>query len=392
MPPSNHIDDALRDATATRDIAGVVAMAATDQGLLYEGAAGKRSLDGDPDMTLDTVFWIASMTKAITSVAALQLVEQGKLHLDQPLGELLPGLATPQILDGFDAGGAPRLRPANRAITLRHLLTHTAGFSYPFWSADIDKYMKYADIPGVLSGQKTALNLPLLFEPGERWEYGINTDWAGQAVEAASGKSLDIYLRDHIFAPLGMTDTGFEPTAAQRARHAGMHTRQADGSLQSAAAVDPPLEPEFFSGGAGLHGTARDYLTFLRMVLNGGTLNNARILAPETIAQMADNQISGLTVGPIKAVVSKYSNDVDFFPGMEKKWGFGFLINTENGPAGRSANSLSWAGLANTYYWIDPKTRVAGVILMQLHPFADAKALALYGQFERGIYRIRRLP
>ena len=386
MLTSAHIDETLRAATDSGDIAGVVAMAATDRELLYEGAAGKRSLDGEAEMTLDTVVWLASMTKAITSAAALQLVEQGKLSLDQPLGELLPGLAAPQILEGFDADGTPRLRPAQRAITLRHLLTHTAGFSYPFWNAGIDQYMKYADIPSIVRGKKQALNLPLLFEPGERWEYGINTDWAGQAVEAASGTSLDTYLRDHIFAPLSMADTGFELTAAQRTRRAGMHTRQADGSLQSTTPVEPPQNPAFISGGAGLHGTAQDYLTFLRMILNGGTLNGARILAPETIALMTANQIGDLTVGPMKTAMPKYANDVDFFPDMTKKWSLSFLINTKEGPAGRSANSLGWAGLANTYYWIDPKTRVAGVILMQIRPFADTKALALYNQFERGIY------
>src|SRR5436853_1828776 len=195
--PRSQIDGVLRQGVEAGDAAGVVAMAATDKGVLYEGAAGLRALDQTAAMTTDTVFRIASMTKAITSVAAMQMVEQGKLKLDEPVPGIDPALASPQVLDGFDATGAPRLRPAKRPITLRHLLTHTAGFSYDIWNADTGRYEKYADLPSIISCKNAALRTPLAFDPGARWEYGINIDYVGKAVEAVSGKSLDIYLREH---------------------------------------------------------------------------------------------------------------------------------------------------------------------------------------------------
>jgi methyl acetate hydrolase len=381
----SRIDRALRQAVDSGAVPGVVAMAADAGGLVYEGAFGQRSLAGDTPMSLDTVFWIASMTKAVTSVAAMQLVERGVLALDAPIGELLPGLATPKVLEGFDPGGQPRLRPARRPITLRHLLTHTAGFSYNTWNPDMGRYMELTRLPATVSGRLAALQAPLVFDPGERWEYGINTDWVGQAVEAASGQRLDVYFREHIFAPLGMVDSGFALEGGRRARRAGMHQRHADGTL---APIDLALpdEPEFFGGGGALYSTARDYIAFTRMLLCGGRLGEARLLRPETVALMAENHIGELTVGMLRSAISERSNDAEFFPGMVKKWGLGFLINTEDAPSGRRAGSLTWAGLANTYYWIDPTQRVTGVILTQILPFADAAAMRLYADFERALY------
>jgi CubicO group peptidase (beta-lactamase class C family) len=385
MMETGRINRTLQQAVERGAVAGVVAAAADESGPVYEGAFGRRSLAAETPMSLDTVFWIASMTKAVTSVAAMQLVERGKLDLDAPIGKLLPALAGPQVLEGFDSGGRPRLRSATRPITLRHLLTHTAGFSYNNWNPDMGRYMEVTGLPATGSGLLAALDAPLIFEPGERWEYGINTDWLGQAVEAASGQRLDAYFREHIFEPLGMADTGFVPGPDQRPRLAGMHQRQTDRSL---APIDflPPQTREFFGGGGGLHSTAQDYLVLTRMLLHGGNLGGAQVLRPETVALMAQNHIGELTVGMMRSAVPERSNHAEFFPGMTKKWGLGFLINTEDAPSGRRAGSLTWAGLGNTYFWIDPTRKVTGVMLTQILPFVDDEAMRLYANFERALY------
>jgi methyl acetate hydrolase len=270
------IDAVLRRAAEAGEVPGVVAMAATTDGPVYQGAFGVRELGAGPAMTLDTVFPIASMTKAITSVAAMQLVEQGKLSVEGPIPEIDPVLSRPQVLEGFDRMGAPILRPAKRPITLKHLLTHTAGFVYEMWNADALRYVEATGTPQVMSGRLAALQRPLAFDPGEKWEYGINIDWAGRLVEAVSGKSLDQYFRDHIFGPLGMNDTGFVPSPEQHARQVHVHQRQASGSLEPQPLAAPAI-PEFFAGGGGLASTAPDYLAFLRMLLHGGALNGAQI-------------------------------------------------------------------------------------------------------------------
>jgi methyl acetate hydrolase len=379
------IDRALRSATDAGEVPGVVAVVADAHTVVYEGAFGLRELENGPAMTLDTIFWIASMTKAVTSVAAMQLVERGRLELDAPLGELLPELGSPEVLEGFDAEGAPRLRPARRPITLRHLLTHTAGFGYVIWNEELLRYARQTGLPAPGSGLLAAFAAPLLFDPGLRWNYGINTDWVGRAVEAASGQRLDVYFREHIFASLGMTDTGHLLRPEQRARRAGMHQRAADGSLVPVA-LEAPEAPEFFGGGGGLHSTAGDYLRFARMILGRGRLEGAELLRPETVDLMAANQIGTLAVGALRSVLAERSNDAEFFPGMIKRWGLGFLITTDDAPSGRAAGSLAWAGLGNTYYWIDPKRGVAAVLMTQILPFCDPAVLRLLERFERALY------
>jgi methyl acetate hydrolase len=379
------VDEALRAATDRGDVPGVVAMAATRDGPVYQGAFGRRALPDGAAMTADTVFWIASMTKAVTSTAAMQLVEQGKLSLDRSIAEVLPELAAPQVLEGFDAAGEPRLRPAKRSITLQHLITHTAGFVYDIWNAEIGRYMEKKGIPGIISCENAALMLPLVFDPGDRWDYGINIDWVGKAVERASGRTLGDYCAEHIFGPIGMTDTGFALTSERRARLAGMHARGADGTL-GPIPFELPQEPEFQMGGGGLYGTAADYLAFERVFLNQGRADGRQVLRPETVRLMSQNAIGDLNVHLLKTAIPAYSNDAEFFPGMVKKWGLGFMISTEAVPGGRGPGSLAWAGLGNTYFWIDPAKGIAGVILMQLIPFADPKALALLDGFEKGLY------
>jgi methyl acetate hydrolase len=387
----NVVDEVLRQAAETKEVPGVVAVAANSDGVIYEGAFGKRDLANGTDMTADSVFWIASMTKALTATAAMQLVEQGKLQLDEPISKVLPELAAPQVLEGFDDKGQPKLRPAKRPITLRQLLTHTAGFTYDLWDADTAQYVKAANLPGIISCKNAALTTPLAFDPGDRWEYGINIDFAGKAVEAVSGQGLNVYLREHIFQPLGMKDTDFVIGPDQKKRLVTVHARKPDGGLDPIE-FGVPQEPEFFMGGGGLYGTGRDYLAFLQMLMHGGEFNGARLLRPETVAQMSKNNIGDVNISRVvlKTTAPPSTPDVDMgqlFPGQDIKWGLSFLINPQEGPAGRSGGSLSWAGLANTYFWVDPSKHVAGVILTQVLPFVDPRVLSLYGKFESGVYK-----
>lgn len=389
MTTQSDIDAVLRQAVEAGEVPGVVALAASDAGVIYEGAFGERDLAAGPAMTLDTVFRIASMTKAITSVAAMQLVEAGGLALDEPIGGVLPELAEPFVLQGFEASGKPRLRPAKRPITLRHLLTHTAGFGYEMLSGDLVRYAAVTKTPSGSTGKLASLRLPLLFDPGEKWHYGINTDWVGRAVEAASGQTLDAYFRDHIFRPLGMADSGFQLAPAQEERLVRVHQRHADGSLDPIAVDIPPRHPEFWGGGGALYSTGPDYLKFLRMLLGEGQLGEVQLLRPETVREIGRNQVGDLTAGEMRSVMPERTNDFILFPDGSARWGLAYMINTEPGPFGRSAGSLSWGGIFNSYYWIDPQQRVAAAILTQLLPFADRRVLGLYGAFERAVYASR---
>ena len=385
MPQRTGIDEVLRAATDRGDVPGVVAMAATRDGTCYEGAFGRRALPDGAAMTAGSVFWIASMTKAITSTAAMQLVEQGKLALDRPIADVLPELAAPQVLEGFDAAGEPKLRAAARPITLRHLITHTAGFCYDIWNPQVARYVERKEIPSIFTCQNAALMLPLAFDPGQRWEYGVNIDWIGKAVERVSGRRLGDYFAEHLFGPIGMKDTGFKLTPERRARLVGMHSRGEDGVL-APMEFEMPQKPEFEMGGGGLYGTAADYLAFARVFLTEGRAEDGRqVLRSETVRLMAENAMGELNVRALPAA-PPYSNEAEFFPGIVKKWGLGLTISTEAVPGGRSAGSLAWAGLGNTYFWIDPAKGVAGVILMQLIPFADVKALAVFAGFEAAVY------
>jgi methyl acetate hydrolase len=385
MQGKARIDEILRQTNEKKEIPGVVAIAARGNEVIYQGAFGKRDLGKDQAMTHDSVFWLASLTKAVTAAAAMQLVERGKLSLDAPIGKLLPDLASPQVLDGFDAKGEPKLRAAKNAITLRHLMTHTAGFCYALWNGDMATYLEKTGLPRITSCKNDAMKTPIMSDPGTRWEYGINFEWIGKAVEAASGKRLDAYLREHLFNPLGMTDTGFKIGEQQRKRLVGMHVRGADGSL-TPIPFELEQEPEVHLGGGGLYGTADDYIKFCQMILNKGKGNGNQVLKPETIAMMSQNHIGEINMTKMISTAPPFSNDVDLYPDMAKKWGLGFMINTAKTPEGRSAGSLAWAGLANAYYWIDPSRDVTGVILMQVLPFGDRKCLETFAAFERGVY------
>src|SRR3981081_891038 len=385
MQNQAQIDQVLRQKTDAREIPGVVAIAANGKEVIYQGAYGKRDLGKDDAMTVDSVFWIASMSKAITAAAGMQMVEQGKLSLDEPIGKVLPDLAAPQGLEGFDAKGEPKLRPARNPITLRHLMTHTAGFAYNMWNGDMVQYLEKTGLPPVTTCKNDALKTPIMTDPGTRWEYGTNIDFVGKAVEAVSGKRLDAYLRVHLLTPLGRTGAGFKIGDAQRARLVAVHARGEDGSL-APIPFEIEQDPEFHMGGGGLYGTAGDYIRFTQMILNKGKGSGNQVLKPETVAMMGQNHIGELNMTKMTSAVGFATNDVDLYPRMDKKWGLSFLINPARTPEGRSPGSLAWAGLANTYYWIDRSCDVTGVILMQVLPFADGKCLEAFAGFERGVY------
>jgi len=290
------------------------------------------------------------------------------------------------VLEGFDADGQPRTRAPKRAITLRHLLTHTAGFAYEFWNADVVRYQQVNGLPPIISCQNATLQLPLHFDPGDRWEYGINIDWVGKIVETVSGKKLGTYLSENVFGPLGMNDTAFRITPAMRQRLAKIHQRGDDGALVPTD-LEIPQDPEFEMGGGGLYATAGDYLKFVRMILNHGSAGSEQVLKPETVELMSRNAMGDCKVTMLPTTSPAVSNDAEFFPGMPKGWGLTFMINNEQAPTGRSAGSLAWAGLANTYYWIDLTRGLGGVYATQIFPFADHKALPLFFEFEKTIYQ-----
>jgi methyl acetate hydrolase len=376
MDASGRISAALAEAVAG-GLPGIAAAARLPDGTVVEAAAGVRGLDNSAPMTPDTVFWIASFTKAVTTAAVLQLVEAGRVELDAPASRWLPGLAAPKVLTGFDAAGAPQLAEAQAPITVRHLLAHTSGLGYDFCNAELARYGR-ATQPSPLGA---AAGVPLVFEPGSGWTYGVGLDWAGDLVAAGTGQTLDVYLAEHVFAPLGMTETSFLPSGPQRERRVSMHARSDGGALATAPfSLPPPPNPAM--GGGGLYSTARDYLKFLEAILAGG----APILKPESLALMTGTEWEGPEVGVLPGVNPALCAGFDPFPGEVKRWGLGFLINPKRGPNGRAAGSLAWAGLANCYYWADPATGVAGVFLAQLLPFGDPAALEAFGAFERAVY------
>lgn len=382
------IDDILQNAVESGDVAGVVAVVVDADGVLYEGAAGEREIGtGDP-MTVDTIGAIYSMTKALTGTAAMHAVEAGLLALDAPASDVRPELGSVHVLDGWDADGEPVLRPPRTTITLRNLLTHTSGFSYDIWNADTQRYVEHTGMPALSSGRVAALRQPLMFDPGERWEYGIGIDWVGQMIEAVAGCTLSDYLTEHVLEPLGMHDTAFRRVAPSTERGASMHARVADGSLVPIAR-QRGTAPEFDEGGGGLVSTMLDYARFLRMVLRGGELDTHRVLAFETVELMAQNHIGDLRVQVLPTVDSAVSLDAEFFSGTPKSWGLTWQIDEQPQVTGRPAGTLMWAGLSNCFHWIDRRTGVAGCYMTQMLPFVDDRALSAYYEVEAAVYAAR---
>lgn len=380
------IEKVLKSAVERGDVPGMVVAVTDRDGTLYEGAFGERGLGKGVPMTTDTVFYLASMTKPITATCAMQLVERGELALDTPISHYVPDAKKLQVLEGWDDKGQPRLRPPKREITLRDLMTHSSGFAYNLWDANLDRYMKETGFPGLDSGKEEAFYPPLMFDPGERWEYGISIDWVGKLVQVVSGKSLGTYMSDHVFVPLGMTSTGYAISADMERRRATSHQRDAEGRLAATGWVskqDPPTE----NGGGGLYSTAGDYQRFMRMILNGGSGNGQQILKPETVAEMSRNNMGDIRVVMLETTNPARSLDAEFFPSVPKSWGLSFMINEETAPTGRPAGSLAWAGIQNTFFWIDPKSGLGGVYMAQVLPFVDEKTLANFYEFETAVYQ-----
>ncbi|MBV7455124.1 beta-lactamase family protein [Acidovorax sp. sif1233] len=381
----NALDEILADGVKRGHAPGVLALVADRDGILYEGSAGERQLGGGAAMGPDTVLWIASMTKAITSVAAIQCVERGLLDLDAPASRVVPAIGALGVLTGFDAQGQPITRPPKRPITLRHLLSHNSGCSYEIWNPDMQKVQAALGIPGTIDCRLKALELPLVADPGERWEYGIGIDWAGRMVEAVTGLTLGEFMHQNLWGPLGMTSTGFHITPDMRQRLAGVHLRGEDGAF-APFPFEITQEPEFHMGGGALYSTAGNYARFMRMVLNLGQLDGERVLKPETVvSHLMLNQIGNARVSLLKAAIA-LTADAEFFPGLRKTWSLAFQINEEEAPTGRPAGSLSWAGLANSFFWIDPHTGIAGLLATQTFPFADARVMDLLYAYEKGVY------
>ena len=378
--------DAILEAGAERGaVPGVTAVVVDRDGERYRGGAGERQLGSGVAMTPDTVGAIFSMTKALTGAAAMQLVEQGHLDLDAPAGDICPDLHDVQVLDGFDDGGDPVTRAPAGPVTLRHLLTHTSGFVYDIWNADIGRWHAATGCPNILSLQMDSLRTPIVFDPGTRWEYGTGIDWAGQMVEKVSGQTLGQYFAEHLTGPLGMADTAFEHTPSMLERAAAIHARLPDGTL-TPIELEPPEDPQFEMGGGGLHGTVGDYGRFIRMILNDGELDGTRVLGAETVADMAANHIGELLVEPLISANLELSRDAEFFPGQPKRWGLSFQINEQPAATGRPAGTLMWAGLANSYFWIDRQNGIGGAYLSQILPFADEGSLDLFLELETAVY------
>lgn len=377
------LDASLRGAVERKDVPGVVALITDRKGVIYQGAFGVADVSSGRALNPDALFRIASMTKAVTSTALMQLVEQGRVSLDDPAEKYLPELAGLKVLEKFDAAtGDYAVRPVTKKPTLRHFLTHTSGLAYAFTSAVWRDFKPRA-------GETYPFGGPLLFEPGERWHYSTSTDVVGRLVEVVSGQTLEDYFRQHIFAPLKMEDTFYNVPDAKGPRLVAQQQRAGD-KMDGAVVLQAPqpgLTVAQPIGGGGLASTASDYGRFMRMVLNNGELDGVRVLKAETVALMSQNQIGAVSVPALKSALPR-SADFTFIADGRDKWGLGFLITVDQVAGKRSPGSLSWGGINNTFFWIDPTRGVGGVIMMQYLPFADAKALAVYDTFERGAYQL----
>jgi methyl acetate hydrolase len=380
-----------RVASAKDRVPGVVAMITDRSANTYEGAAGERVLGSGQLMTPDTVFAIFSTTKAIAGTAVLQCLEEDKLDLDAPAKTYVPDIGRLEVIDGFDAAGEPKLRAPKRDITTRMLMLHTAGLGYDFFNATYNRLAQERGQPSVITCSKASMTTPLLFDPGDKWEYGSNIDWCGQVVESIRGKRLGEVMKERIFAPLGMEDIAFSMTPSMRERLAAIHQREADRSLTPLPDLQLPADPEVHMGGHGLYASIGEYMKFIRMWLNDGAGPHGRVLKKETVEAAVRNGLqSHQKVVMLPGVIPSLSNDAEFFPGLKKSWCYTFMINDEDAPTGRPAGALGWAGLANTFYWIDRKNGFGGYWATQILPFADPTSFGGYLEFETAAYASRQ--
>jgi methyl acetate hydrolase len=370
------IDDLLNGVTADGSLHGIAATVVGRDGVLYEGAAG----DAKPD----SMFRNASMTKAVATTAALQLVEEGRLDLDATVSSIVPEFGELQVLDGFD-GGEPVLRAPKTQATVRQLMNHTAGCGYHFLNEKLFKFCTDFGWPDVLTGIKKSISAPLVHDPGTVWEYGVSTDWLGQVVEAVSGHTLGDYLAENVYGPLRMTDSTFAPSDEQRKRLLPVLSRAADGSL-APTTIDLDVEQEWDAAGHGSYGTIADYGRFVRAWLNGGELDGRRILKEETVELALRDHLDGVPLPKkLEPTDRELSNPVELLD-VPQGWGLGFHVYSIDLPGMRSAGSGDWSGLFNTFYWIDRKAGIGAVIATQLLPFFDGKMVETILNFEAAVY------
>ena len=377
----------LERSTASGRLRGVVALVADGKGIQFQHASGY-ARDGI-SMQPDTLFNIASMTKLVTTVAVLQLVEVEDLDPDVPVDRYLPELGSIKVLQGFARDGSPEFRPPLSIPTARELLTHTSGFVYEVWNANAFEALQLGMVQSLFSG-RPALDAPLAFDPGERWEYGIGIDWAGLLLEAVSGENLMAYFGSHIFTPLGMLDTAFDIPVEKMDRVMTRYVRGADGLKELPEQPAPSLyeSTRFYNGGGGLTSTVADYSRLLRTLLNGGELDGQRILRALTVDQMFNNQIGELDAGVSDTQMPSVSNPIDMTFGAPGRWGLGFLIHPEGTPNGRKSGSASWGGIFNTYFWIDRASDICAVLATQVLPFYDHETILVLEEFERVFYEV----
>jgi methyl acetate hydrolase len=375
-------DTLLSRAVDRQDVPFVVGMVANAAGPTYSGAFG----DAAPGVRAaeNTVFRIFSMTKAVGSTAAMLLIDRGKLDPDTPVQDILPEFAEIQVLERFD-GDKPVLRAPKAKATARHLATHTSGLEYEFWNGDVANYLAKTGHPTILSGLKKAMFYPMMTDPGTRWGYGPSIDWLGLMVEKIDGRRIDQFCREEIFKPLGMTDTAFEVSDAMAKRLAAVKIRGEDGKF-GPFEIAPPSKPEVYGMGHALYSTAPDYIKFLRMYLNRGTLNGSRILSEKGVDWMFADRMNGLTFEKMVTAVPAVTADFDPWPGTRRTHSFGFFRNEAEVPGRRSAGSLTWAGVLNTHFWLDPKKDVAAVIMTQSLPFVEPRYMQLYADYETAVY------
>jgi CubicO group peptidase (beta-lactamase class C family) len=381
------------EATARRLIAdgalhGVAAMVADERSSLYQSAFGFADLEKHKELGIHDVFFIASMTKIITALACVQLIEQGKLGLEDNASAIVPKMVA-KVLTGFDANGQPMLREPTRRVTVRHLLTHTSGQTTDLWNADTIRYIEVMKLPPVPGCKPEAFMTPLVFDPGDGWEYGVGSDWVGQIVEKVSGQRLDAYFKQHIFDPIGMDETSFILSPAQRAKLVPVQIRQPDGSFRQSG-FEVSQDPEMFMGGAGLYGTVPDYIKFLQMFLNDGRAQGGQVLLPETVELFTANHIGPMEWPGMKTAIPAMSADVELLPGTAKRWSLGALRNEADVPGRRRAGSQFWAGLSNSYFWFDRTSKLAGVTASAYFPFADPAAVEAFDALERDSYKAFR--
>lgn len=380
------LDAQLQDAVDAGAVPGIALVVSTPDGVAYEGGAGRLRADEPASAPVgpDTMFRLASMTKAMATVAALQLVEQERLRLDVPVATILPEFAELQVLDGWD-GEAPRLRAPSRPPTIQDLLTHTSGLGYFFTNVDLLHWHERTQTPSVLTGRRAGLRTPLVHDPGTVFEYGISTDWLGLAIEAVAGAPLDEVLRDGVFSPLGMVDATFRPSDEQRGRTMAIHARTGEGDLE-VSPLDLPADPEFMAGGSGAYATARDHGRFLRALLCGGELDGARILRVETAELMFTDHIAGIPQPELtRSAVPELTNDVPALP-IAQGWGLGLHLRHERIPGMRDAGSADWAGLFNCYFWIDRASGLSASLMTQVLPFFDHGVVGTLLAVEQELY------